>query len=1031
MEVNEQTLEELQPIFTYLNSHANKLYQEGYFLKLTDQDTQGRLNADRTWTECFAQLVGTVLSLWDAAELDAAGQDGEVLPKFINLTDASIKMIASLPANEAQPVQNVLSVSTAGKNRYLLHFNSHHSLIQWTAGIRLAMYEHTTLQEAYTGALIAGKGKVLNNIHAILERKRVKYEDWVRVRFGAGTPWRRCWCVVNPPDDKEYNKLQKNWSRNKSAYDRSRPPTLKGNVKFYESKKVTKKSRPIATITDAYSAYAIYPQSKSLIDSSTLVKLEGIITINSQTTLVTEGFVFVMPDVHEAVSGLEMMLRWLFPVFDTFALYGRPHRLVADVLDPRSLMFAMPKSKRYGYLEILDVSTLILQDGSQGWKEIEWRRKMKELTARRMATIMERGGSRSSRYTVRRNVRNSFRHGAADGAASIRSSPSVKFDHRSSIEDGPALPRSDTAPPGVMNGSQLSNLRQQHGRSVSEAQGFNRYENDRGPSRLDGQYGGATQAPSHQTFPFKTPYDPNLKYSSDMPSTPERVSSEDEEQTLHTPDRELHEMHLTSQPEPVALPPAFSHAPGSLPISKPLSSELRVDKASNTRAQISGANVISHAAGAVGHDQPNDNQWVHEIATIETSMNQAHVTPPVEGTAGIGATLPGDAEQTCGNHTQYSGHNQTANCDPATQLFYCSTSRHSIARKPVPTSSTPSNSVATHGVHSEESSSFNIDNCYNKSPGSYEAGGIVPNRLPVQDRNPDKPRNGVRKIAGDTELGTSNEVATGEPLVPDFDFGPVVSLARLQSPAEDAAAKAPRQPRQPTVPFYSAGAGTSASSDNVNKTMAWEPPSIKAAAGASSTLNPEQFAQRRPAGPSHTRQSSSTARRAMTPDSRLYESAAVLGDVYQKPYSKSTDNLVSRKPPPMNTGLVGAIGAREKEKQEMKQSVNSHAMRQALEKQQKRLSGSYEKRHSQTSFANFQPQYQQPQYYPAPQQYGGPSGPQAYTPMVQAPMMQAPMVQAQFPQMPAYGYAASPAEQQYQPQFPGQGVPHQGRGQGY
>lgn len=36
------------------------------------------------------------MSLWDAAELDAAGQDGEVLPKFINLTDASIKMVNTL-----------------------------------------------------------------------------------------------------------------------------------------------------------------------------------------------------------------------------------------------------------------------------------------------------------------------------------------------------------------------------------------------------------------------------------------------------------------------------------------------------------------------------------------------------------------------------------------------------------------------------------------------------------------------------------------------------------------------------------------------------------------------------------------------------------------------------------------------------------------------------------------------------------------------------------------------------------------------
>lgn len=31
--------------------------------------------------------------MWDAAELDQAGADGEVLPKFINLTDASIKMV--------------------------------------------------------------------------------------------------------------------------------------------------------------------------------------------------------------------------------------------------------------------------------------------------------------------------------------------------------------------------------------------------------------------------------------------------------------------------------------------------------------------------------------------------------------------------------------------------------------------------------------------------------------------------------------------------------------------------------------------------------------------------------------------------------------------------------------------------------------------------------------------------------------------------------------------------------------------------
>jgi CCR4-NOT transcriptional complex subunit CAF120 len=100
VDVSQDTPPELAPIFSYLNSHSNKLYQEGYFLKLHDLDSRGRPSSERTWTECFAQLVGTVLSLWDAAALDAAGEDGEVVPTFINLSDASLKMVSRLLAPE-------------------------------------------------------------------------------------------------------------------------------------------------------------------------------------------------------------------------------------------------------------------------------------------------------------------------------------------------------------------------------------------------------------------------------------------------------------------------------------------------------------------------------------------------------------------------------------------------------------------------------------------------------------------------------------------------------------------------------------------------------------------------------------------------------------------------------------------------------------------------------------------------------------------------------------------------------------------
>jgi len=44
MDIDKETLPELQPIFAFLNSHTNKLYQEGYFLKLDDQDISRSLH---------------------------------------------------------------------------------------------------------------------------------------------------------------------------------------------------------------------------------------------------------------------------------------------------------------------------------------------------------------------------------------------------------------------------------------------------------------------------------------------------------------------------------------------------------------------------------------------------------------------------------------------------------------------------------------------------------------------------------------------------------------------------------------------------------------------------------------------------------------------------------------------------------------------------------------------------------------------------------------------------------------------------
>ncbi|KAI1608821.1 hypothetical protein EDD36DRAFT_469136 [Exophiala viscosa] len=567
-------VEELVPVFSFLSSHGNKLYQEGYFLKLNDLDSHGRPFGDRNWTECFAQLVGTVLSLWDAAALDAAGQDGEVAPTFINLADASIKMIETLPTRnpEVQPLQNVLSISTAGKNRYLLHFNSLHSLTQWTAGIRLAMFEHASLQELYTGSLIAGKGRYLNNIRTIMERSKFATEDWARVRFGAGTPWRRCWCVIEPPNEKEWQKSNKSMLKKKSAYER--PAAPKGHIKFYDTKK-TKKATPIATISDAYSAYAIYPQSKPLIDQSTLVKVEGRITIHSSPESTTEGFVFVMPELHPAVSGFEMMLRWLFPVYDIFHLYGRPQKLVADTWDTRGLMFAMPKQRRYGYLDIIDVAALIHTQGSDKWSEREWRKQLKETTSKRMAMTSQ---SRSSTNLDEKRPgraasesRNGVQH---DDRASIHSNPPTGHQRNESSDAVFAMPRKVSTAPA--NGPYSAPGQSHHSRHVSESVTYvsptklRRQRDQYQPSRLStelselepGQY---SPTPPHQ---FGNVYR-NTTLTPEVESPESRNSSDSDGLLPRTNPGDVQADIPTSTPPAPVPTPNFHHHTGDVPQRRP------------------------------------------------------------------------------------------------------------------------------------------------------------------------------------------------------------------------------------------------------------------------------------------------------------------------------------------------------------------------------------------------------------------------------------------------------------------------------
>lgn len=456
------------------------------------------------------------------------------------------------------------------------------------------MFENTSLQELYTGSLIAGKGKLLNNIRVIMERLRFRNEDWARVRFGAGTPWRRCWCVIDPPNEKEFQKEQKSLKK-RSAYER--PPVLKGDIKFYDTKK-TKKTTPIATITDAYSAYAIYPQSKPLIDQSTLVKVEGRITIHSNPESQSEGFVFVMPEVHPAVSGFEMMLRWLFPVYDIFGLYGRPARLIADTLDNRGLMFAMPKERRYGYLDIQDVAALVCTEGSENWSEQEWRKQMKDVTSRRLSSTESRTTSRTtSRQGSRKGVRTSLPAGISlryEDGASVRSSPSQRHKYNQSTDTVFATPQKNRTPHQI--GSLTS--ANYHARSASDTLAFanspRKRQEQHVPSRLS-----VDQEREIVDKPPPPPVHGRLVRKGrpeqiEVPKAQMTLDNDAQPPMLRESDEVGSDLRPQPPPTPVAAPPAFLHSPGERPSLRPNASpELRRE---NSRMSITTLSQLVDAS---------------------------------------------------------------------------------------------------------------------------------------------------------------------------------------------------------------------------------------------------------------------------------------------------------------------------------------------------------------------------------------------------------------------------------------------------
>lgn len=81
---------EIRSLVSLTIAHAHKIYFSGPLIRRIERQPDGQKPVkDDGWTEVWAQLGGTTLSIWDMKEIQEASQKGEeVPPAYINITDA-------------------------------------------------------------------------------------------------------------------------------------------------------------------------------------------------------------------------------------------------------------------------------------------------------------------------------------------------------------------------------------------------------------------------------------------------------------------------------------------------------------------------------------------------------------------------------------------------------------------------------------------------------------------------------------------------------------------------------------------------------------------------------------------------------------------------------------------------------------------------------------------------------------------------------------------------------------------------------
>ncbi|EKM58341.1 uncharacterized protein PHACADRAFT_90445 [Phanerochaete carnosa HHB-10118-sp] len=354
---------EIRSIVQLTAAHGSKIYFSGPLIRRFDRQPDGqRPTKDEGWREVWAQLGGTILSLWDMKEIEEASKEGrQAPPSYLNVTDAFVQVLGSvtMPATStsaAQKYTNVLTLNTAGSNLLLFACPSTQALLSWAAALRLAAWEKSRLEEIYSAHLIRITLNDGRDMHTPLRDGRM--EGWIRIRVAGQTDWKLLWMVISAgahssdagvvelrspsPTVLRKKRISSLFSRDQSPP--RVPAPARPMLQLFMSNKPKDRREAVLTVRDVSQAFAVYPERPELISRSTLLKIEGMLGDEEVAGAMRnrEGWLLVMPELKGNGARASEMLKWLIAIHDAFELYGRPQMYSWDPRDPGSMMFAYP-----------------------------------------------------------------------------------------------------------------------------------------------------------------------------------------------------------------------------------------------------------------------------------------------------------------------------------------------------------------------------------------------------------------------------------------------------------------------------------------------------------------------------------------------------------------------------------------------------------------------------------------------------------------------------------------------------------------